>query len=131
MGRPTMRRKAGLKPAKQVRFAAPSPLAMFPLSRDANLTDVWCGPRETRSAAWLDWEGDGDGATDLSASAGLDTPSALSRDFRRFESGGLFATLGQESPTPRRPRVSAAETRPPSPVPAGRTRRGARRARSR
>ena len=129
MGRPTMRRKAGLKPKKEVRFAAPSPLEMFPLQRDANLTDVWCGPKEERNAAWLDWEDDSRG--DLSASAGLDTPSALSRDFRRFESGGLFATLGQESPTPRRPRVSAAETRPPSPVPAGRTRRGARRARSR
>ena len=70
---------------------------MFPLQRDVNLTDVWCGPREEARATWLDWDdGGGTVETRMSSTAGLDAHSALIRDFRRFESGGLFTTLGQE-----------------------------------
>ncbi|KAH8057775.1 hypothetical protein JL722_6313 [Aureococcus anophagefferens] len=96
----TMKRrakKAKASPSKEVRFAAPHPLKMFPLQRDVNLTDVWCGPREEARATWLDWDdGGGTVETRMSSTAGLDAHSALIRDFRRFESGGLFTTLGQE-----------------------------------
>lgn len=102
----TMRRKqpkGGVRVKKEVRFSAPHPLKMFPLAKDVNLTDVWCGKKEEARATWLDWDDDGGTVrTDLSGSAGLDTSSALFRDFRRFESGGLFTTLGQEKEAARR-----------------------------
>ncbi|KAH8053178.1 hypothetical protein JL722_9846 [Aureococcus anophagefferens] len=104
----TMKRrakKAKASPSKEVRFAAPHPLKMFPLQRDVNLTDVWCGPREEARATWLDWDdGGGTVETRMSSTAGLDAHSALIRDFRRFESGGLFTTLGQEKEAARRAR---------------------------
>ncbi|KAH8045356.1 hypothetical protein JL722_14250 [Aureococcus anophagefferens] len=60
-------------------------------------------PSKEARATWLDWDdGGGTVETRMSSTAGLDAHSALIRDFRRFESGGLFTTLGQEKEAARR-----------------------------
>ena len=96
---PTMRRsivprRTSIQPPlqqKKVRFAAPSPLEMFPVTRDTTITDVWAPRAVEKKAAWLFGESDDD--------FGLAREDSLGRDFRRFEGGGLFATLGQEKET--------------------------------
>lgn len=77
-----------LPTSKTVRFAAPSPLSMFPVAKDTTITDVWASPLVEKQAAWLFAEA-GD-------ELGLGRDDALGRDFRRFEGGGLFTTLGGE-----------------------------------
>ena len=74
-----------------MRFAAPSPLEMF-LSRATPQSPTSAPLRAVeKKAAWLFGDSDDD--------FGLAREDSLGRDFRRFEGGGLFNTLGQEKET--------------------------------